>query len=74
MSAKKQTNWSDAIRDAATGYAVVVLGVICFLLALAVVVAGVRMIVGTSAPASGTITTASANMATGAATSRSGTG
>lgn len=46
MSAKKQNGWGDAVHDAATGYAVVVLGIVCFLLVLAVLMAGVRVVVG----------------------------
>ena len=46
MSAKKQNSLVEAVRDAAIGYTAVVLGVICFLLTLVVVIAGVRFIVG----------------------------
>ena len=46
MSAKKQENRIETVRNAATGYAVVVLGIICFVLALAVIMAGVRVVTG----------------------------
>lgn len=45
MSAKKQENQTESARDAALGYAAVVLGIICFILSLAVVMAAVRFIV-----------------------------
>ena len=44
MSAKKQDNQIESIRNAASGYAAVVLGIVCFVLVLAVVMAGVRVI------------------------------
>lgn len=65
MSAKKQTNRVEAIKDAATGYAAVVLALVCFILALTVIIAGVRFVSGLSA-ASNTNTTA-AGAATGIA-------
>ena len=43
-----QDNWADAVKNAASGYGAVVLGVVCFLLSLAVVMAFVRFIVGMS--------------------------
>ena len=46
MSAKKQSSLTEAVRNAATGYAVVVLGIICFLLALILLMAGVRLVAG----------------------------
>ena len=49
MSAKKQENQLESIRDAATGYAVVVLAIICFVLVLAIIMAGVRVVVGMTA-------------------------
>ena len=48
MSAKKQNNLFEAARDAVTGYTVVILGIICFLLVLFVIVGAVRLIVGTN--------------------------
>ena len=48
MSAKKQNSLTEMVRDAATGYATVVLSVVGFLLALVVVVAGVRIVAGSS--------------------------
>ena len=72
MSAQKQTDRIDSIREAATGYAVVVLGVICFLLVLVVVMAGVRVVVGTNTPASGNVAAAPASV-TGTNVSRNGT-
>lgn len=48
MSAKKQKDPVDSVRNAATGYAAVVLGVICFLLVLMVTVAAVRLVAGGS--------------------------
>ena len=44
MNAKKQSNRLDAVRNAATGYAVVVLGILCFLLVLVVLMAGTRIV------------------------------
>lgn len=42
-------NWADAVKDAASGYGAVVLGVACFLLALAAIMAIVRFVVGMGA-------------------------
>ncbi len=56
MSAKKQNSLAETVRNAATGYAVVVLGVICFLLALVVVIAGVRIVLGANLAANSTTT------------------
>lgn len=41
-----QDNWADAVKNAASGYGAVVLGVVCFLIALTVIMAIVRLIVG----------------------------
>lgn len=60
MSAKKKTSLAEAVRDAATGYTTVVLGILCFLIALVVVIAGVRIVVG------GKMTGAAANVQTAA--------
>ena len=57
MSAKRQNDIAEAVRNAATGYAVVVLCVICFLLVLAIVISGVRIVVGSNLAAN-TATTA----------------
>ena len=46
MSAKKQNSFIESVRDAAIGYTTIVLSVVCFLLVLVVVVAGVRIVVG----------------------------
>lgn len=46
MSAKKQNSPIEAVRNAATGYATIVLSVVCFLLVLILVMAGVRIVVG----------------------------
>lgn len=46
MSGKKQNSQIESIQNAATGYTTVALGIVCFLLALAVVTAGVRLVVG----------------------------
>ena len=46
MCAKKKTSVSETLRDAATGYATVVLSIVCFLIVLVVVIAGTRIIVG----------------------------
>ena len=43
-----QDNWAEAVKNAASGYGAVVLGIVCFLLALTVVVAAVRFVVGLS--------------------------
>ena len=60
MSAKKQSNRSEAIRNAATGYTVVVLAIACFLIALAVIMAGVRIVAGWAPGPTANTTTASA--------------
>ena len=39
-------NWAEKVKDAASGYGATVLGVVCFILSLAIVMALVRMIVG----------------------------
>lgn len=41
-----QENWTEKVKDAASGYGVVVLGVVCFLLSLTVLIAFVRFLVG----------------------------
>ena len=67
MSAKKQSNGAEAVRNAATGYAVVVLAIACFMLAAALLMAGVRVIVGlgpSSSPTTGTPVTTTATGAT----------
>jgi hypothetical protein len=48
---RQKTNVSETVKNAASGYGVVVLGTICFLLSLAVLSAVVRIIVGASAGA-----------------------
>ena len=40
------SNWTDAVKNAASGYGAVVLGVACFLIALVIIMAVVRFIVG----------------------------
>lgn len=45
MSAKRQSSRSEAARDAVTGYTVIVLALLCFLVALMVVMAGVRVVI-----------------------------
>lgn len=64
MNAKKQSNRLDAVRNAATGYAVVVLGVLCFLLVLVVLVAGTRIVFELGARSSATNAPAKANVVT----------
>ena len=66
MSAKKQNNFVEALHNAATGYTVVVLSVVCFLLALVVVIAGVRVVIGT-----GLMQTAATTQATAVANGKS---
>lgn len=39
-------NWTDTVKNAASGYGAVVLGVACFLVALVVIMAAVRLVVG----------------------------
>ena len=46
MSPKKDINRIESVRNAATGYVAVALGVICFLLVLAVIMAVVRFVAG----------------------------
>lgn len=46
MSAKKKTSLAEVVRDAATGYTTVILGILCFLITLVMVIAGVRIVVG----------------------------
>ena len=41
-----QDNWGDTIKNAASGYGAVILGIVCFLLSLAAIMAVVRLIVG----------------------------
>ena len=45
----EQDNWTEAVKNAASGYGAVVLGVLCFLIALAIIMAFVRFIVGAGA-------------------------
>lgn len=47
----KHTNRQDSVKNAASGYAVIVLGTACFVLALAVLATIVRVIVGAGAGA-----------------------
>ena len=70
MSAKKQNNRLEAVKDAATGYTVVILGIVCFIIALIVIMAFVRLVVGASiasntanATAAGTTTTLAKSVA-----------
>ena len=67
MSAKKQTNRWEAVRNAATGYAAVVLGIVCFLLVLAILLAGVRTL-NVLIPSPTTTTTTTTTTITGAGT------
>ena len=46
---RKQNDVAETAKNAAAGYAVIVLGTICFVLALAVLAMIVRLIVGASA-------------------------
>ena len=71
MCAKKQSSLSEAVRNATTGYAVVVLGIICFLLALILLMAGVRLVAGWGQTAS-TTTTAATTTTTTTQTSAAG--
>lgn len=48
---RRKTSVSDAVKNAASGYAVVVLASVCLVLALAVLSAVVRVVVGFSAGA-----------------------
>ena len=43
---KDRENWSDLARDALSGYAVIVLAIVCFILGLAVFMAIIRMLIG----------------------------
>ena len=54
----------ESVRNAATGYTVVILGIICFVLALAVIMTGVRVVTG--------VTTNTATVATTVITSGTG--
>ena len=40
-----QDNWVESVKNAASGYGAVVLGVVCFLLSLAVIMAIARFVV-----------------------------
>ena len=40
-----QDNWVEAVKNAASGYGAVVLGIVCFLLSLTVIMAVVRFVV-----------------------------
>ena len=57
MATKRRNNPLETARSAAVGYATVVLGIVCFLLALAIAIAGVRAVVGLNLAAN-TATTA----------------
>ena len=46
---KERENWVDMAPDALLGYAVVVLALVCFMILLALVVAGVRILAGMGA-------------------------
>ena len=46
-----QENWTESVKNAISGYGATVLGVMCFLLALTVVMALVRLVVGMGAGA-----------------------
>ena len=67
MNSKKQSSRIEAVRNAASGYAVVVLGIICFLLVLIVLMAGVRMVAGWGQAAPSTTTATTATQTTTAA-------
>lgn len=41
-----QTNWAEAVKDAVSGYGAAILGIVCFLLVLALVTGVVRFVVG----------------------------
>lgn len=66
MSAKKQESQVEAVRNAATGYAVVVLATVCFIIALAVIMAGVRVVASITASATPVATTTVVNSNGGA--------
>jgi len=63
MCAKKKTGLSEVMRDAATGYATVVLSILCFLIVLIVVIAGVRIVVGSKQAATTNAQTAAVAVA-----------
>lgn len=65
MSTKKQTSWTAAVHDAATGYSVVLLGIICYILVLVIIVAGVRIVIGNSSTTTN-VTATPTNTATSA--------
>ena len=46
-----QDNWTEAVKNAASGYGAVVLGVVCFILSLTIIMALVRLLVGMGAGA-----------------------
>lgn len=46
---RERDNWLDLAPDAIIGYSTLVLGIVCFLIALVVIVAIVRFIVGIGA-------------------------
>lgn len=46
MSRKQQSTWAETVLNATTGYVVVVLGIVCFVLSLTVIAAIVRFVVG----------------------------
>lgn len=59
MDSRKQESKTESVRDAALGYTTIVLGIICFILSLAVVMATVRFVVSlrpTPATATGAAT------------------
>lgn len=78
MSAKKDTNLVDSVRNATTGYATVVLGIVCFILVLATLAALTRFVVGIGFTGTSTAatapTTSSTSIATASATSGFATG
>ena len=45
---KRERSSIDAMKNAVTGYVAIALGIICFLLALAVIMAVVRIVIGAS--------------------------
>ncbi len=49
---RKNVDVREAVLNAASGYAAVVLGIVCFILALVVIAAIVRIVVGAGAGAS----------------------
>ena len=66
MSAKKQENRFEIVRDAATGYAVIVLALLCFVLVLVAVMFGVRVVTGVTSSATTAATTTVITGGTGA--------